>query len=249
MVLTDKFLHGIPPKRIRTFYFFWWSATVPILSWKLTQAPSLIDYLAQIPPMATQQDIYVHDGPASDRYLPYKFLLQKYKMQHKEFYQWFGRGTVAKYLEKHNLMDECISWLNREHPGGKLSRGNKGKTHVEVLEGFKNKLKLGLGYWDESVKFMGTSFSAVISKNITSAVHPTEDRYFNVRELLHLMGMPHDFELVNPQQNINHLCQNVPVNTSKDWADEVVKFCKGEAKMSKYSYIKQDNIKCSISVN
>ena len=84
--------------------------------------------------------------------------------------------------------------------------GKNSKKHVEVLEGFKNKLKLGLGYWDESVKFMGTSFSAVISKNITSAVHPTEDRYFNVRELLHLMGMPHDFELENPQKNINHQC-------------------------------------------
>ena len=79
------------------------------------------------------------------------------------------------------FIDECISWLNREHPGAKFSFGKNGKTHVEVLEGFKNKLKVGLGYWDESVKFMGTYFSAVISKNITSAVHPTEERFFNVR--------------------------------------------------------------------
>ena len=61
------------------------------------------------------------------------------------------------------------------------------------------------------------------------------------------MGMPHDFELENPRKNINHLCQNVPVNTSKDWANEVVKFCKGEAEMSNYIYMKQDNIKQSIT--
>ena len=68
-------------------------------------------------------------------------------------------------------------------------------TRVRQMQKFwkvYKKLKLDLGYWDESVKFMGPYFSAVISKNITSAVHPTEDRFFNVRELLHLMGMPHE---------------------------------------------------------
>ena len=59
---------------------------------------------------------------------------------------------------------------------------------------------------------MGEAFTAVISKNIAFAVHPTEDRFFDIRELLHLMGMPHDFELKDPKKNINHICQ---VSTSK----------------------------------
>ena len=82
----------------------------------------------------------------------------------------------------------------------------------------------------------------MISKNIDFAVHPTEDRFFSVRELLHLMGMPHDYE-IDSMKSVNHICQNVPVNTAQDWAEEVVRFCRGEAEMSSYTYLKQDNIK------
>ena len=85
---------------------------------------------------------------------------------------------------------------------------------------------------------MGDQFTAVIRKNIAFAVHPTEDRFFNIRELLHLMGMPHDYEIQNPRKNINHVCQNVPVNTAADWAEEVVKFCRGEAEMTDYTFLR-----------
>ena len=103
------------------------------------------------------------------------------------------------------------------------------------------KLDMGLGYWDDSIKFMGESFTAVIKKNLLFAIHPEEDRFFNVRELLHLMGMPHDFEL-DHVKNINHVCQTVPVNTARDWADEVVKFCRGELELSEEVFVKQDNM-------
>ena len=61
-----------------------------------------------------------------------------------------------------------------------------------------------LGYWDDSVKFMGDCFSAVIKKNLFS-VHPTEDRFLSIRELLHLMGLPHDI-LLDDVKNFNHIC-------------------------------------------
>jgi len=67
-----------------------------------------------------------------------------------------------------------------------------------------------------------------------------ENRYLNVREMLHLMGMPHDFEITSPKE-VNHIAQNVPVRTAQDMADEVKKFCQGEAKMTHYKFMKQDN--------
>ena len=69
-----------------------------------------------------------------------------------------------------------------------------------------------------------------------------------MRELLHLMGMPHDYE-IDSMKSVNHICQNVPVNTAQDWAEEVVRFCRGEAEMSSYTYLKQDNITQSIVEN
>ena len=39
------------------------------------------------------------------------------------------------------------------------------------------------------------------------------------------------------------LFQNVPVNTAKDWADEVKLFCKDSLKLTNHKFMKQDNIK------
>ena len=37
--------------------------------------------------------------------------------------------------------------------------------------------------------------------------------------------------------------QNVPVNTAKDWADEVKLFCKDRLKITNHKFMKQDNMK------
>jgi len=243
LVKTNSELHGLPQRRMRTFYFFWKSPTVPRLQWKETEAKPLAEYLKEIPSWATFQNEYVHEGKASERYRPYQYVLLREGLTHAEFYKKNGRGTVAKYLEKHGLIDDCILWLKQYYPRETFSISGNGKcrTHIDVLEHMKRKLNQGLGYWDDSLKFMGNAFTAVISKNIEYAVHPSEDRFFSVRELLHLMGMPHDFQ-IDKKQNINHVCQNVPVNTAKDWADEVVKFCQGKAEMTRYTFMKQDNV-------
>ena len=62
----------------------------------------------------------------------------------------------------------------------------------------------------------------------------------HLEQILHLMGFPHDFEIDNIK-NVNHISQTVPVNTARDWTEEVLKFCNGELKMSNVDYIKQDN--------
>ena len=109
-----------------------------------------------------------------------------------------------------------------------------------MLEHQEYKTSQGLGYWDASPHFFHDSFSALIGRNMFNGVHPIENRYLNVREMLHLMGLPLDFGIENPKQ-VNHIAQNVPVTTAMDMADEVKKFCNGEAKMTNYTFLKQDN--------
>ena len=247
MVKTNTEMHGLPQKRLRTFYFFWKSPSVPLLNWKMTPHPSLTDYLAEIPKSATLQTTYKWPGKASELYVPYKFVLQKEALTHKEFTKKVGRTTIAKYIEDNGWIEECLEWL-REHYPHKTFDGYGRKTFIYVFEHIKTKLANGKGYWDDSLRFMGDCFTAVIGKNIEFAVHPTEDRFFSIRELLHLMGMPHDFQMPaqTAKTKINSICQNVPVNTAKDWADEVVKFCRGEANMTSLSFLKQNNIDQSI---
>ena len=47
---------------------------------------------------------------------------------------------------------------------------------------------------------------------------------------------------VTAKTKINSTCHNFPVNTARDWADVVVKFCRGEANMTSLSFLKQNNI-------
>ena len=247
MVKTNTQLHGLPQQRMRTFYFFWRSATVPFLEYTNKAAPHLHDFLKTVPSWATFQDQQIAEGKVSERFLPYTYILLRENLTHSEFVKKFTANnaafTVSKYLEKNDLIDDCIAWLEENHPESRWSTtSKKSRTFVQYLKHMKSKLNRGLGYWDDSPKFLGDHFTAVITKNVAFAAHPEEDRFFNIRELLHLMGMPDDFQVENPGKNWNHICQNVPVTTAADWAGQVVKFCRGQLEISPFSFIKQDNI-------
>ena len=246
MVKTNTQLHGLPQQRMRTFYFFWRSPTAPNLNYIKKEAQHLHEYIKNIPKWAAYQDVPVVEGSITGRFKPYQYVLLREGLNHAQFVKKHARGaavTISKYLEQNNLLDDCIAWLKVHFPDAKwsLKPGNS-RTFIKYLQHMKEKLGRGLGYWDDSPKFMGDHFTAVITKNVSFAAHPTEDRFFNIRELLHLMGMPHDFVVENPQRNWNHICQNVPVNTAADWAGEVAKFCRGELELTPWAFIKQDNI-------
>ena len=245
MVKTNTQLHGLPQQRMRTFYFFWRSATVPMLNYVQRDAPHLHDFLKTIPEYATMQDIPVVEGSVTGRFIPYQFVLAKENLTHAQFVKKYASSgaaqTISKYLEKNNLIDECIMWLQKYFPNAKWSTRGCGRTFVDFLEHMKDKLSRGMGYWDDSPKFMADHFTAVITKNVSFAAHPHEDRFFNIRELLHLMGMPTEFQVADPKRNWNHICQNVPVTTAADWAAQVAMFCRGQLEMTPFVFMKQDN--------
>ena len=106
---------------------------------------------------------------------------------------------------------ECINWLKTYYPlEGRSSKENT-RTHVQYIEHCINKKEQNLGVWDDSPRFFYEAFNTLMSKSMEHAVHPTEDRYFNAREMMHLMGLPHDFE-IDSIKSINHIAQvrNIP---------------------------------------
>ena len=69
---------------------------------------------------------------------------------------------------------------------------------------------------------------------------------------MHLMGLPHDFEILEPGQTtfanyssrektILMISQNVPVTTARDMAEDVKRFCRGQLELSDAIFLKQDN--------
>ena len=238
---TSTDLHGIPQRRVRTFYFFWKSPTVPKMDYYNRARKNLMEYLREIPEKASMQNLYGAEGKASERSRFYQFVLEKEGLTHAEFVKKTGKGTVTTYLEEKGLIDECIDWLNEKYKGESFwNKTGNNRTHVEYLEHVKRKREKGLGYWDDSPRFVGDTFAAVMKKTMMWAVHPEQDRFLNAREFAHLMGLPHDFE-IDGEKSLNHIAQNVPTCTARDMAEQVKKFIRGELEMTEYSFLKQDN--------
>lgn len=235
IIKTDTFLHGIPQHRRRTFYFFWRDTNAPILNWHQHETMHLNDYLNLIPEDAPYQDIFfTRSTPVSDWKL-YEYVLQKTGMNDVEFRKHY-LGALYHYVSKQGWVDDAIKWLDENYPEYEGEERKK-------LEHIKRKVQDGKGFWDSSPFFVNDHVNAIIGKNMHVIVHPTKDRFLNIRECMWLMGLPHDFTLYaeNQNWNWNHICQNVPVKTATDWTNEVLKYVKGELKDSGCGYVMQDN--------
>ena len=98
-------------------------------------------------------------------------------------------------------------WLSQNYPNEGMAENRiNTRTHIDYIQHCMNKRAMGKGFWDDSPRFFGDSFGALMSKTMYTAVHPEEDRYLNVREMMHLMGLPHDFE-IDHVKNVNHIAQ------------------------------------------
>ena len=119
-----------------------------------------------------------------------------------------GTFTISQYLEQNNLEMECINWLKNNYPNETFAKKKDSRTHIKYIQHCMNKKANGFYYWDDSPKFFYGSFGTLMSKTMTHGVHPEEDRFLNVREMMHLMGLPHDYEIVDKKvRNINHIAQ------------------------------------------
>ena len=55
------------------------------------------------------------------------------------------------------------------------------------------------------------------------------------------MKMPKDFKLIGGKKNVNMICQNVPVTTAMDMAENVKRFLGGDCNTVESEFAIQDN--------
>jgi site-specific DNA-cytosine methylase len=238
---TSTSKHGAPQHRDRTFYFFWDSEHAPIMNWYNRPMPELEDFLNQVPPHASGQDEFVSNKDPNASLIK-RFVHQKTMLCHEEFIKVEGNSKKPKHsywrwLEKHDVMNECLDWIANKY--------GTGEKDYKRLFNAKAKLDAGKNYMVPGPFFFDKKVNAMVGRTITSTLHPTKERYLNVREVMHLMGMPHNFEF-SPSESgaaLNMLAQNVPVYTARDMAQEVMKFIRGELDMSEQSFLMQNNHK------
>lgn len=242
---TNTELHGIPQSRKRTFYFYWRDSDVPEFQYFKRPCKDFQTYLTEVPVGAdrhTQADL-----DAAAKHLltnPYIMYLQdKYKGQGINDMRRFlvekdRRGfTLLTYLLLTEQLEEARDWM----------KVNGHDKHYREAERVLHKVNTKGGFWDGSFPiYRGTGTMATLISRTLYAIHPTEDRTLTVRECMHMMGLPHDYKLID--ESYGHITQNVPVCTGRDMTEQVIKFLKGELRSTGSRFVLQSNLSERIDV-
>ena len=226
---TSTKYHGIPQARDRTFAIGWRSETSPIMNWYKRPRKNFLQHLDEVANDSLQQDLVINKKLNDEPY--YAFIKSKTNEDPREVIMRSGNITAFNYLNKTGQLKEANEWMYKT--------GNE--RGIKVSDHAIKKISQGKGIWDSSTHVFNECMNAVIGRNLADTIHPKFDRSLTIREALHMMGFPHDFELVGGLSKMNHIAQNVPVPTSRDIHSEIAKFIRGELPFSETNYLRQDN--------
>jgi site-specific DNA-cytosine methylase len=234
---TDSLLHGIPQKRPRTYTILYKGKYAPILNYFDEPSLSVEEYIKQIPTDATLQDAYATKEPFINDFEITQFCIEKFgENWRKAFHDVRDHLTSYDFLNRVGLLKEFQDYV--------VSRPEPNPASVKDIEHVIKKIGMGKNFrLSHRVLCVDKHHVyAVIGEMMERNVHPTEPRRLNIREYLHLMGLPHDFDLLDPRE-YGKLTQNVPVKTSEDITREVIEIINGNRKFSNERFHYQNNMK------
>jgi site-specific DNA-cytosine methylase len=218
---TKSILHGLSQVRDRTFYFFWQGDKIPMLSYIERKHEKIEDTIRNVDlhkddPM----NIIVNKKIPSENPF-YKYVLEELNngICHSEFQDKIVKSTnPLDEIEKSGIKyDKVHEWMKEkgfENEAGKCNR-------------MYHKLKSGGNIMRKTTEIPKDYIGAFVGHMPGYLTHPDEDRYLTIRECLSIMKLPGDFMLQGGVKNLNMICQNVPVTTAQDMAEQVQSFVHG----------------------
>jgi len=217
---TKSQLHGVPQIRERSFYFFWRGSRAPIFKYYKTPWQKIEDLITSIPAGLTQHDVTNKGTPSKDDPW-YRYVLEELEggITHRQFFDMIDKTDNAMdWLERKGVSYlEVAKWM-----------GEKGYANIEArCKRIHEKLTNGDNIMRRLTTIPKDYVGAFVGHYPTMLTHPYDDRYITYREAMSIMGLPYDFELLNPKANLNHICQNVPVSTAADMAFEIKEYLEG----------------------
>jgi site-specific DNA-cytosine methylase len=241
---TKSRIHGLSQLRERSFYFFWKGDKVPFFDWFKVESPiSSADDILSVPrdPNDPMSQILTNPKTPSTDYPFYTYLLEVtgYAGNHAGYIKSLKKSIqVLDEIENvGKTYDDCAKWMRKHGHERELARSER----------MYKKLKSGGGVIRKYLELPSFSdaIGAFVGHYPTMLTHPTEDRFLTVRECLHMMRMPKDFQLLNPKKCLNHICQNVPVSTAEFPARMVKEYLEGKKKCDHITdgFLIQDNIR------
>ncbi len=214
-IFTDSLLHNNCQQRKRTFVVFVKLKNGAPIKWELQKESitlSLLDVLNSIPKDATWQEGEAKISPIDRTCIDYA----------KAFYgdDWREKADKVLLLDKEftkNDFKDFLAFVDKQN----YDELTRTKIH-NLCEHILYKASINKGaYLTCPTICKKDKIGAVMAKTNNAAIHPTEERHFNLRELMTLMGLPFDFDIIS-KTNMNLIGQNVPVKTA-NWVVRNVK--------------------------
>ena len=244
--ITRSLEHGGAQYRKRTFYFFWNKDTfnnkIPLLNYYKKERPTIGQVFENAAKYNFQQEPINPKIPSiDDKY--YEYVLEQVNMSHKEFAEHITKTLPVEgyiqYVLKHTW-DKVGEWCDKK--GYEKEAAHCGRRVKKLKE-------KGGGLMLRGTIIPKDYIGAFVVHYPYNLAHPVEDRYVTYREAMEIMGLPSNFELLNPEKSVNHICQNVPYYTAKDMATEVKAIIEGKRQSVSNSFIIQNNLQNSYAVH
>ena len=233
---TKSILHGLSQVRDRTFYFFWKGDKIPRLSYVRRDYERIEDTIRNVKlDKDDPMNVLVNKNKPSDNPL-YKYVLEEIEggITHTQFQDKIEKSTGPHdWIEAHTKYDKVADWMSEKGYENQVSKCMR----------MYHKLESGGNIMRKTTEIPKDYIGAFVGHMPGSLTHPDEDRYLTIRECLSIMKLPYDFVLQGGVKNLNMICQNVPVTTAQDMAEEVQAFIEGrlDNQMIDSDFVIQDN--------
>ena len=233
---TKSILHGLSQVRDRTFYFFWKGNHVPVFDYYKRDYVRIEDQIrssATNEPDPMFEQVNNKQKPSDNPY--YQYVLEEMHggISHMEFFKQIDKTTnPLHYIEDKGVSYKDVGVWMAERGHQKLA---------EKCNYMFDKLSAGGNIMRKMTEIGKDHIGAFVGHFPHSLCHPDEDRYINTREALDIMKMPKDFILQGGVRNLNMICQNVPVTTAMDMAENVKGFLGGDLETIEAEFMLQDN--------
>ena len=206
---TDTKLHDNCQRRPRTFVLFIQHRDgkegSPILNFEDKQV-SIEEFFSRIPHDATQQ-VTVNMSDTNKLFIDY------FKHKYGENFRDSVEPWILKKIIDNDLYDDLCTFAEQSDYQQKTK-----DSLIHLIRHIHDKIAAGKNYYcmlPGYAKLDGT-IPAVMFKTIPSLLHHKEYRLYTIREYLHLMGMPVDYELPGDiHSNYAKIGQNVPARTAQ----------------------------------
>lgn len=213
-IRTDTKYHHNVQARPRTFGIFT-KDKAPVIEYINNPfSGTILDYLKNIPKDAKYQDILMFKNFEENGYM--KYVKAKWGKDYRK--EWSNDApNVTAIVLNHNDDDFACSLMNEKESA--------------FIRHAREKVSKGMSYFDNTPIWYGFSkVNTIFGRTVGRLVHPSEERGYNMRELLTFMGMPYDFEYPGLESKSQWIGQNVPVMTSYDMHCIVKDFIEGKCK-------------------